>query len=219
MTAVARGGSLPRMRRFAVSLTLVLGLSPIGAFANDLPRPPGYSPPKTAAPKAQAPVEETATARLDRLYQRLARTRFPDEAAGILGEIDRERAQSGSDTADLLYSRAGKARASANLSLALQLYDAVVRLDPDWSEAWSGRATARFQSGDVPGAMGDLAQTLKREPRDVGALAGLGAILLDSGEPEAALSVYDRALALAPAFEPLQQARDRAQNKVWSRSP
>ena len=193
---------------------LLLALSPVAAFADD-PAPA----PAPAAPAAPAPAEESSGKSLDRLYERLAKTRFPDEAAGILGEIERERAQSGSDAADLLYSRAQKARASADLKLARRLFDAVVDFDPDWSEAWSGRATLRFQSGDLAGAMVDIAETLKREPRDVGALAGLGAILLEYGEPEAALRVYDRALALAPAFPPLQEARARAQNKVWSRSP
>ncbi|MDE3175119.1 MAG: tetratricopeptide repeat protein [Pseudomonadota bacterium] len=205
------------MRRIAFTLALALGLSPVGAFPGSY-QPKGYSAPNAPAPP-QEPVETSPARRIDRLYQRLAKTRYPDEAAGILGEIDRERAQSGSDAADLLYGRAQKARASANLPLALQLYDAVLALDPAWSEAWSARATARFQSGDLKGAMADLAQTLKREPRDVGALAGLGAILLDSGEPEAALRAYDRALALAPALAPLQEARARAQTQAWSRAP
>jgi tetratricopeptide (TPR) repeat protein len=94
-----------------------------------------------------------------------------------------------------------------------------VDLYPDWSEAWSERATARFKNGDVNGAMADLAQTLKREPRDVGALAGVGSILTDAGEPEGALRAFDRALALAPAFERLNEARARAQTLLWSRSP
>ena len=175
------------------------------------------------ARSAEAPAEtgksEVAPEALNKLYDRLAKTRFAEEAQGILAEIDSLRLHSGSDTADLLLARALQARASANLDVALPLFDAVVDLYPDWSEGWSERATARFQSGDVSGAMGDLAQTLKREPRDVGALAGVGSILLDAGNPEAALRVYDRALALAPAYEPLQEARARAQNSVWSRSP
>ena len=67
--------------------------------------------------------------------------------------------------------------------------------------------------------MADVAQTLKREPRDLGALAGLATMLLDAGDADAALKVYDRALKLAPAYEPLKEARARAQNKLWSQSP
>ncbi len=199
------------MRRLAwVSVALLLTLSPATAgdtAVRDATNPPAAEP------------DEDAQQALDKLYERLAKTRFPEEAEGILSAIDHARMQSGSDSADLLLARALQARSSANLPLALQLFDAVIDLYPDWSEAWSERATTRFQSGDVAGAVGDLAQTLKREPRDVGALAGLGAILTDGGDPEGALRVYDRALALAPAYEPLKEARARAQTEVWSRSP
>ena len=192
--------------KIALLLAMALGLSPVGGFA---------APPSSAKPAAAA-VDSAA---IDKLYARLARTPYPDEAVGILAEIERLRAQSGSDTADLLMARALKARAGADLPLALQLFDAVVDLYPDWSEAWGERASTRYQTGDVAGAMGDIAQTLKREPRDISALSGLGAILLEAGDPEAALKVYDRAVKLAPAYEPLQEARARAQTMVWSRSP
>jgi tetratricopeptide (TPR) repeat protein len=201
------------MRRVAsFLLALTLGLSAI-AYARA-----AETPTKPDDPAATEP-EETSSSALDKLYARLARTQYPDEAVGILQAIDQERMHSGSDTADLLMAHAQQARTSADLPLALQLFDSIVYLYPDWSEAWSERATTRFQSGDVDGAMGDLAQTLKREPRDVGALAGLGSILLDAGQPEDALRAYDRALALAPAYEPLKEARARAQTMVWSREP
>ena len=131
--------------------------------------------------------------------QRLARTRFPDEAAGILAEIDHLRLQSGSDAADLLLARALKARASDRLPLALQLFDAVVDLYPDWPEAWSERATTRYLTGDSAGAMADLAQTLKRDPRDIGALAGLGAMMLELRRPRRG----------AQGLRPRPQARPR----------
>ena len=163
-----------------------------------------------------ARADEPEPSDIDKLYARLAHTQFPDEAQGIVGEIDALRMQSGSDTADLLMTRA---REAADPALARQLFDALVDLDPEWSEGFAARAGLRFESGDVNGAMADLAQTLKREPRDIGALVGLGSVLLESGDPEGALKVYDRALALAPAYEPVKTARARAQNLVWSRSP
>ena len=190
-------------RPACLSLALFLGLASVAG----------------AAPSSAPAAEESSAHDLDRLYDRLARTRFPDEAAGIIAEIDHLRLRSGSDTADLLLGRAMKARASSDLPLALKLFDAVVDLYPDWPEAWSERATARFQSGDSAGAMADIAQTLKRDPRDIGALSGLAAMMLDAGNPEASLKVYDRALKLAPAYEPLKEARARAQTEVWRRSP
>ena len=207
MTASARGASLPRMRRLGLlSLALVLAQTPLAAAA------PSHSAPDVS-------VKDDTARDLDILYARLAKTGFSDEAAGIVAEIDRVRLQSGSDTADLLLGRALKARESDQWPLALKLFDAVVGLYPDWSEAWSERATARFQSGDVAGAVTDIAETLKRNSRDIGALAALAGVMLDAGDAEAALKVYDRALKLAPAYEPVKEARARAQTKLWSLSP
>ena len=172
-----------------------------------------------AGANAYGEEAETPPSDIDKLYARLAQTRLPDEAQGIVAEIDALRQQSGSDAADLLMTRARKALEAADPALARQLFDALVAFDPDWSEGWGARAGVRFAGGDTRGATADLAEALKREPRDIEALAGLGAILMESGEPEMALKVYDRAQALAPAFEPVKEARMRAQNEVWSRSP
>jgi Flp pilus assembly protein TadD len=198
------------MRRIAtLFLGVSLGLAQVGVSLAASP----------TADQPSAPPEETNDQAIDQLYARLATTRYPDEAAGILQAIDTARMQSGSDTGELLMTRALQARSEADLPLALQLFNTIVELYPDWSESWSERATTRFQTGDVDGAVGDLAQTLKREPRDIGALEGLGAIMLDAGKPDDALRAYDRALALAPAYEPLKEARTRAQTMMWSRTP
>ena len=129
--------------------------------------------------------------------------------------------QSGSDTADLLIARALQgARERQTGRWRCKLLDSVVDLYPDWSEAWSERATARFQSGDVAGAMADVAQTLKREPRDLGALAGLAAMMLDAGDADAArCRVYDRALELAPGLRAAEGGARPGADELWSRSP
>lgn len=193
---------------------LILGL----VFALGLParaQPAAQAP--APAQQPADPAQESAKD-VDKLYARLAHTSFPEEASGIINEIQHMRLQSGSDAGGLLLQRALKARASSDLALALQLFDAVVDVDPDWSEAWSERANVRFESGDLDGAMADIAQTLKREPRDIGALSGLAAMMMEAGDPDAALKVYDRALKLAPAYEPLKDARARAETEHLRRS-
>jgi hypothetical protein len=147
------------MKRF---LPLALAAVLCVCACPDIDRARAAAPPAAplAAPPAEAGKDATSSGVVDKLYARLARTRYPEEAEGILAEIEHVRMQSGSDAADLLLTRAMKARESAQLGIALQLFDVVVDLYPDWSEAWSERATARFQNGDVDGAMGDLAQTL-----------------------------------------------------------
>ena len=57
--------------------------------------------------------------------------------------------------------------------------------------------------------MADIAQTLKREPRHLGALMGMAAILEARGKKEDAIKVYDRVLAIAPHWRNAQEATDR----------
>ncbi len=59
--------------------------------------------------------------------------------------------------------------------------------------------------------MADIAETLKREPRHLGALMGMATILEARGKREEALQVYERALAIAPhwrnAEEPIERLK------------
>ena len=53
--------------------------------------------------------------------------------------------------------------------------------------------------------MADIAQTLKREPRHLGALMGMATILEARGKIEDALKVYERVLAIAPHWRNAQE--------------
>src|SRR4051812_42101826 len=126
-------------------------------------------PAKPADPKFKPrPLPREAAQRtkvLDELFQRLAATSDADEGKGIAGAIERVWLRSGSDTADLLMSRAVAAVQAKDLPLALEVLDKVVAVEPGWAEGWNKRATARFLSNDINGAMADIDRVLKLEPR------------------------------------------------------
>jgi tetratricopeptide (TPR) repeat protein len=165
------------------------------------------SPPTPAAtPAARAPSPSEA---LDELFARLAASRDADEADGLVAAIDRLNLRSGSDTADLLMARAVTTMESGNYPVSLALLDRIVALQPQWAEGWNKRATARYLSGDAEGAMADIAETLRRDPRHLGALAEMGMILEDSGRQDDALRAYERALAIAPQWRPISEAAAR----------
>ena len=198
------------MRLVVPIVALVLGgLTP--AFADPSPAVP------PAAAEAASPPK-TASQILDELFDRLAATEDPDESAGIVAAIERAWSRSGSDTADLLMSRAEQAMQSKDYPLALKLLDATVALDPGWAQAWNQRATVRFESGDERGSMADIAETLKRDPRHFGALAGMGEMLDDAGLKDQALRVYERALAIAPHYAPLRERFDQLKASAAGRS-
>src|SRR5579883_1647437 len=161
---------------------------------------------------ADAPHSRADT--LNELYARLASSKDPEETSGLIGAIDRLELESGSDAGDLLMARAIAAMGAKDYDVALALLDKLVDLHPEWAEAWNKRATARFLADDERGSMADIAHVLKLEPRHIGALSGLGAILEREGFRDDALRAYQRALQIAPQLESLKNSVDRLSKAV-----
>jgi tetratricopeptide (TPR) repeat protein len=109
--------------------------------------------------------------------------------------------QTPSDTAALLMSRAKAAMDAKNADLALKLLDAVIKLRPEYVEAWNRRATIYYLQNDYSRSLADIEQVLSREPRHFGALAGLGMIMQELGDDKRALDAFRKALAVNPHLE------------------
>jgi tetratricopeptide (TPR) repeat protein len=168
-------------------------------------KPDGQVPQvKKGEPPPKTPAEERAD-----LYGRLAASKDGDETAGIITLLLHAYSESGSDTADLLLRRARQAIGIENYSDALKILDAEIAILPDWAEGWNARATVRYLDDDYNGSMADIAQTLKREPRHLGALMGMAMILEARGKKEDALEVYNRVLTIAPHWRNAQEAADK----------
>jgi len=197
-----------RMFRLRAAFLLLWLAAAAPLHAQDAPAPPAPS---------EAPAKTDAE-RIEGLFTRLGQTEDGEEAAGIVMALQRLWLHSGSDSADLLMSRSIAAMDAQNYPLALQLLDSLVAAYPDWAEGWNKRATARFYAGDAEGSMADIAETLKRNPRHIGALSGLGAILDGAGLPEDALRAYEKGLALAPHYPPLVEAAQRLRVSLAGRS-
>ena len=170
------------------------------------------------AADAPSPAEPTHAEKLDKLYARLAKADDPKAADAIVRLIGEENLQSGSDSANLLLARALAAKSGEHDDVALDILDNLVVLRPEWSQAWSKRAAFRLETGDESGAMQDFAQTLKRDPRDLDALAGLGAVLAHGQKYDEAEKVFAQALALAPAFQPLVDAETQLKAAIAAHS-
>ena len=123
----------------------------------------------------------------------------------------------GSDTGDLLLSRAAAAIDGENVEVAQQLLDALTALQPRWAEAWAARANADYLAGDPKATFVDLARALADDPKHLKALADLGAVLEDSGRRDDALRVYQRALEIAPQWRPAREAADRLRAAIAGR--
>ena len=122
-----------------------------------------------------------------------------------------------SDTANLLMTRVKTAIEAKDTDLAVKLLDSIIKVKPDYVEAWNRRATIYYMKKDYGRSLADIREVLKREPRHFGALAGLGLILQDLGDNKQALEVYRRALALYPRMERIPDLVKTLQEKVEGR--
>lgn len=201
---------IPFMRALALVLALSLAAAaPASAQQGGAPAPDAKSDGKPAT-KPEAPRPST----LDELFERLGKATDEAEAKGIAGLIERRFARSGSDTADLLMSRANEAAEAKEFPLAVELLDRVVALEPQWTEAWYRRANIFFQMDDPVDAMADLKQVLSREPRHYAAWTGLGHIYMNSDDKPRALAAYRKALAIYPKLGAVVTLVDRLKTTV-----
>jgi tetratricopeptide (TPR) repeat protein len=145
-------------------------------------------------------------ARLNLLYDALAKAPNAESAKLIENKIDAVRIQSGSATADLLMARARLSIAAKDNRLALELLNAAVEIAPDYVEARSQRATLYYETKDVARSLADLRVIVAKDPRHYNALVGLGVIFEELGEDKLALDAFRRALALDPYLDGVDEA-------------
>ena len=199
------------MLRF-LPLVLAAGacLGPALAQTGPAPRGEGARPGETrpADPKAPRPTPRRPSS-LDELFERLAASKDEAEAKGIANLIERRWARSGSDTADLLMSRAGEALGGDDAALAIELLDRATQLKPDCAEAWHRRAAAFYRLEDPVDALADLNRALTYEPRHFNAWMALGHVRMAAGDKRRALEAYRKALALHPHLEDVKRIVDR----------
>lgn len=134
---------------------------------------------------------------VDRLLARLddADPQVRDLAAAATWQIW---SRSGDPAIDRLFARGVEQMQAAALPDALETFSAIVRRKPGFAEGWNKRATILFLMGRYAESLKDCDQVLKRNPKHFGALAGVGQIHLQLGNPELALDYFRRALAVNP---------------------
>jgi tetratricopeptide (TPR) repeat protein len=125
--------------------------------------------------------------------------------------------ESGSDTCDLLMTRVKDAIEGKDYDLAIRLLNSIIAIRPGYVEAWNQRATVYYLKDDYARAIADIGEVLAREPRQFGALAGLGMMLQDIGDDKDALEAYRKALAIDPHLENIPDAVKALTEKVEGR--
>jgi tetratricopeptide (TPR) repeat protein len=207
-----------RISILLVGAAFVLAAAP--ASAQTAPEPRKVERPKAAAKsdKRSARVQKAdRAARLDALFDVLAKAPEPNVAKIIESRLEALLAQSGSDTSDVLMGRARVALEAKESELALSILDSVVEIQPDFVEARARRATVYFLQKDYVRSLADLRVVLAREPRHYGALSGLGVIMQDLGEDKRALEAFRKALAIHPYLSGVTELVKKLTVKVEGR--
>ncbi|MCJ8144709.1 tetratricopeptide repeat protein [Ancylobacter sp. A5.8] len=213
----------------ALFIALALTLAPLGAALHAQEQAPGQgSPPaarserdagakglgeKGAADKSarggpslpSADANPDQSKRLDALFAALKVAPDDASAKSIADRIDVALTPSGSDTADVLMSRAAMATQAKAFDLAIELLDGVLAIEPDHLDAWNRRATVFYMKQDYADALNDLRQVVTREPRHYAAWSGIAIIAKEVGDDKHALEAARRALDIYPRFG---QAKD-----------
>src|SRR5262245_27271669 len=188
-----------------ISATLVLSAlvlgGTIGTAAAQDPRLLGKPKTLPGAPSKLPNVSGEKTKNLDFLFGALKAAPDEESAKAVEAKIWAVWTATPSDTAALLMLRAKSAMDRKEMDVALKLLDSVIKLRPDYVEAWNRRATLYYLKNDYTRSLEDIRQVLIREPRHFGALAGLGMIMQEVGDEKRALEAFRKALAVNPHLE------------------
>jgi len=85
-----------------------------------------------------------------------------------------------------------------SLVAAEELFSELIRVSPDYIEAWNKRATVRYMMGQLENSLNDVYVVLSKEPKHFGAMSGLGLIMIQRENFEGALSAYKKLIAIHP---------------------
>ena len=116
-----------------------------------------------------------------------------------------------------VWSRSGDAEVDALFALGLQqmsqgeaeqaiaTFGRVIERKPDFAEGWNKRATLYYLIGEYEKSLRDCDEVMKRNPAHFGALSGYGQIYMRLNQPEKALTYFERALAVNPNMEQVEE--------------
>ena len=155
--------------------------------------------------------------RLDALFLQLRAAGDVAEARMIEQEIWQIWLISDNDAVNRLMARGLRAVSAGNPAAALEFFDDIVKVAPDFAEGWNKRATVHYLLGNYADSVSDIERTLKLEPRHFGALSGLGLVNLALGNEKQALTAFEAALQVYPlmpgANSHIKELRDKIKGR------
>ena len=81
------------------------------------------------------------------------------------------------------------------------IFSKVIKLDPNWAEAWNKRATVLYLLGEFQKSQNDIDKVLELEERHFGALAGQGLVNIQLKNYEKAIMSYKKVQEIYPTMK------------------
>jgi tetratricopeptide (TPR) repeat protein len=113
--------------------------------------------------------------------------------------------RSGDAETDRLFAIGVEQMGQRALDAAVDTFSQIIRRRPEFAEGWNKRATVYFLLGEYRRSVADCDEVMARNPYHWGALSGYGMIYLQLDEPGRALGYLERALAVNPNLQSVEQ--------------
>ncbi len=135
---------------------------------------------------------------LEQMLNALHSAPSEEEAAALEQRIRQAWIESGTPAVTLLMTRGLREMLAGAAEDAQADFDAVLTLDPNLAAAYDRRAMAKYQQGDVAGAIRDIEETLRHEPRDFSALQDLSHIAESRNDWAGAYAAWQKVMEIDP---------------------
>ena len=152
--------------------------------------------------------------RLPDLFVRLKTAETSGQALRTESRIWRLWLQGQTEEETRLMAEGVAAMQAGDLVQALDRFDVLVSIAPNFAEAWNKRATVHFFLGNYAKSVADIEQTLALESRHFGALSGLGLNYLAINEKAQALKAFKRVFEIYPRSPGLKSQIEALQEEV-----
>ena len=144
-----------------------------------------------------SPADQNAPA-LDGLFERLAVATSDEEASNITHEIWQRWTANDDPKISQLMQIGIRALNYSAYRKALQSFDRVIEMAPEFAEGWNKRATLYYHINEYRRSIDDIKETLRLEPRHFGAWSGRGLVSIEQENYSGALAAFKKALSINP---------------------
>ena len=154
------------------------------------------------------------TYQIDSLFMRLTVLEGRRDINRVSARINYLWMQSGIQQVNSMMKLGVEAMEMENYELAILAFNEVIKVMPEYSEAWNKRATVWYAIGQYDYALSDIERTLKLEKRHFGALSGKANVYIKLQEYEKARDALFQLRDFFPNFPELNRRIDEINDKM-----